>query len=171
LFNISLGAIMNLMSLLFSFTGRINRGKWWLAVLIFAIYGVVASIIGTILIGSAIADGDFNITTLLGTALIGILVLFVLYVIVLVSSIAVGVKRLHDRDKSGWWLLLFFLLPAVLGGIGQSMGDSPVGLLLGLVSLAIYIWMFVELACLRGTVGPNRFGPDPLEGSGVPASV
>jgi uncharacterized membrane protein YhaH (DUF805 family) len=38
-----------------------------------------------------------------------------------------------------------------------------------LVSLALMIWGFVELGCLRGTVGPNRFGPDPLQRTVPPA--
>lgn len=168
---------MNLMSLLFSFNGRINRGKWWLAILIFVIYSVVASIVGALLFGGSIAnivasDGEFDAASLVGPALIGIAVALLLYLVLLISSIAVGVKRLHDRNKSGWWLLLFFLLPGVLGAIGQSMGDSPIGLLLGLAALVIYIWMFVEFACLRGTVGPNKYGPDPLAaGEAQPAAA
>jgi uncharacterized membrane protein YhaH (DUF805 family) len=39
-----------------------------------------------------------------------------------------------------------------------------IGGALTLVASAILIWAFVELACLRGTIGPNRYGPDPLEG-------
>lgn len=51
---------------------------------------------------------------------------------------AMGIKRCHDRDRSGWFLLVSLI---------------PV----------INIWAFVELGLLRGTVGPNRFGPDPLQ--------
>jgi uncharacterized membrane protein YhaH (DUF805 family) len=65
----------------------------------------------------------------------GIFVLFTLY-----SSIAVGVKRCHDRDRSGWFLLL------------------------GLVPI-LNLWLLVELGFLEGTVGPNRFGlPEPARG-------
>ena len=51
---------------------------------------------------------------------------------------ALYIKRCHDRDRSGWYLLIA-LIPFV-------------GLL----------WIWIELGLLRGTVGPNRFGPDPL---------
>jgi uncharacterized membrane protein YhaH (DUF805 family) len=54
-------------------------------------------------------------------------------------GLAVGIKRCHDRDRSGWFLLVG-LIP-VLGGL----------------------WLLVELGFLRGTAGPNRFGPDPLD--------
>jgi uncharacterized membrane protein YhaH (DUF805 family) len=43
---------------------------------------------------------------------------------------------------------------------GANAGD--VVFLCGFVAFALYIWGFVEMGCLRGTVGPNRFGPDPL---------
>jgi uncharacterized membrane protein YhaH (DUF805 family) len=49
---------------------------------------------------------------------------------------AVSVRRLHDLDRTGWWLLLVFTI---------------VGILL------LLIWN-----CVRGTSGPNRFGPDPM---------
>ena len=75
------------------------------------------------------------------------------------SSFAVAVKRLHDRDKSGWWVLVFYVLPNVIDSGGRASGGSG---LLSLIGFAIGIWAFVELGCLRGTVGDNRFGPDPL---------
>jgi uncharacterized membrane protein YhaH (DUF805 family) len=53
-------------------------------------------------------------------------------------TLAVSARRLHDIDRSGWWALLIFTV------IGY---------------LVLLYW-----ACLRGTVGANRFGPDPLEG-------
>jgi uncharacterized membrane protein YhaH (DUF805 family) len=77
----------------------------------------------------------------------------------MVSSVMVGVKCLHDRDKSGWWLLVFYLLPAILGMVPESV---PGSLILMLASFAVSIWALVELGFLRGTVGPNRYGADPL---------
>jgi len=52
-------------------------------------------------------------------------------------SLAMGVRRLHDTDRSGWWWLLSFI---------------P---LIGIIVLIVF-W------CFEGTRGPNRFGPDPL---------
>ena len=88
------------------------------------------------------------------------------------ASIAVGIKRLHDRDKSGWWLLLFYLVPSILSSIGvflmfygigaEETGSTIGGVVIGLAGFAILVWAFIEMGCLRGTVGPNRFGPDPL---------
>jgi uncharacterized membrane protein YhaH (DUF805 family) len=75
---------------------------------------------------------------------------------------ATTVKRLHDRNKSGWWIVPFFLAPNLLGEVGGWLGDSyPVNFLM-LVLGVLSFWGFVEMLCLRGTKGPNRFGPDPL---------
>ena len=88
------------------------------------------------------ADPFAGIGTLstIGISLYGIFVLAVL-----IPSIAVTVRRLHDRDMSGWWYLGFIVASAI-----------P---LLGLIaSIAFLVVMF-----LPGTEGPNRFGPDPKD--------
>jgi uncharacterized membrane protein YhaH (DUF805 family) len=74
---------------------------------------------------------------------------------------ATAVKRLHDRDKSGWWIVPFLIAPCLLGIMGDWPGDSwPAGFLT-LVMVALGLWGFVEILCLGGTSGPNRFGLDP----------
>lgn len=77
----------------------------------------------------------------------------------IVSSIAVHIKRLHDRDKSGWWLLLFYLLPIILDGLDRMSG---VPLVFSLPAAAVSIWALVQFGFLRGTSGPNQYGPHPL---------
>jgi uncharacterized membrane protein YhaH (DUF805 family) len=76
-------------------------------------------------------------------------------------GLAVATKRLHDRNKSAWWLVPFYALPVVLDGAGNAV-DAIMGIVLSLASLAISIWALVELGFLRGTPGPNAYGPDPL---------
>jgi uncharacterized membrane protein YhaH (DUF805 family) len=61
-----------------------------------------------------------------------------LYLAELWPALAVSVKRWHDRDKSGWWTLV------------------------NLIPIVGSIWALIETGFLRGTEGPNRFGPDPL---------
>jgi uncharacterized membrane protein YhaH (DUF805 family) len=144
---------MDWTNLLFSYQGRINRAKFWLAVLVFFAAGIVAQIVGL-----AMSDA------------LGQLLINVVSLVCFVSGIFVAIKRLHDRDKSGWWLLLFYIAPGVLMTIGLIVGifglvaesGGSTGWLIFLAGVAIGIWGFVELGCLRGTVGPNQFGPDPL---------
>jgi uncharacterized membrane protein YhaH (DUF805 family) len=146
---------MNWGHLLFSYQGRINRAKYWLAILVYVVVSIVAAIIG-FAIG---ADAANLLSSLVSLA-------------TFISGILVGIKRLHDRDKSGWWMLLFYIVPGVLFGIGtgimifgfvaDSSGLGGAASIFFLAGLAIIVWAFIELGCLRGTVGPNQYGPDPL---------
>lgn len=65
----------------------------------------------------------------------------VIFLVTIVPRILVEVKRWHDRGKSGWFVLV------------------------GFIPLVGPIWVLVECGCLRGSIGPNRYGPDPLGGS------
>jgi uncharacterized membrane protein YhaH (DUF805 family) len=148
---------MNWGHLFFNFSGRINRAKYWIAMLVYSAIYIVLAIVGYVTDNSAIyqaINGMLNI-------------------VIFISSLAVGVKRLHDRNKSGWYLVLFYIVPGILvtAGIvvGTFMDDSILlASILGLAAFAIGVWAFVELGCLRGTIGPNRYGPDPLEPTASP---
>ena len=143
---------MNPFVLLFDFRGRINRAKFWLALLIYVLFFMAV-------IGIAIAVSS-SIDTVFGAALVA-------YIPLLVSGIAVGIKRLHDRNKSAWWLAVFavpWALPfvgAALDGFVTSEGDMAF-VFLQYVGLAIMVWALVDLGCLRGTIGANPYGGDPL---------
>lgn len=133
--------------LLFSFEGRVNRAKYWLVALV--------------TIGLSIAIAFLLIAVALNS-IAGFSVLALLILIPTYVGVVVGVKRLHDRNKSGWWLLLYYLVPGILTGIA---GDSYEGtnLALNVVGHAISLWALIDLGFLRGTAGPNDYGPDPLE--------
>jgi uncharacterized membrane protein YhaH (DUF805 family) len=141
---------MPLSQLLFSFQGRLNRKPYWMTVLATVVIIILLIVFALVMFG----EQDFWAGGLL------LAVLAILYIPLIWISLAIGAKRLHDRDKSAWWLLLFYLVPSVLSTAGNHAGDG--GIILELVSFAITVWAFVELGCLRGTVGANRFGPDPL---------
>ncbi len=99
-----------------TFTGRAARSEFWYWTLFNILVAIVAGLV----------DGLFGlgfISTITSLAL-------------LLPSIAVAVRRLHDIDRTGWWVLI------ALTGIG-----------------AIVLIVF---DCIKGTAGPNRFGPDPL---------
>src|SRR5262245_50540211 len=140
-----------MLNLFFGFQGRINRAKWWLAILI---YVVAASLIIGLVLG---VEEAVATPTLSANWIIAVL----LYIPILISAIALGIKRLHDRNKSGWWLVLFYVVPYALQGIGTLMGEG-IGMVLSLIGGAISIWALVELGILRGTIGANQYGPDPV---------
>lgn len=143
---------MDYQTLLFSFSGRINRAKYWLGVGLLIAYWIVVAIVLSILY-YALGSIGYILAMVLGLAAI---------VGGMWAGLGIGIKRLHDRDKSGWWLVLFWIVPGFLSGIGNVSGTETMGLLFNLTSFAVSLWGFVEIGCLRGTEGPNRFGPDPL---------
>ena len=103
---------MDLQNLLFRFGGRINRARYWIGIAaIFAFWLVVIAIVELLPFGTF---GDTPSYVVLGAGSIGVIWI----------SLAVSAKRLHDRNKSAWWILLFWLLPAVLVGVGAGIGMS-----------------------------------------------
>jgi uncharacterized membrane protein YhaH (DUF805 family) len=153
---------MSLSDFLFSPRGRVNRGKYWLFVVVsIAILIVLIAAVSVVWAGRIHDPGGT-----LGFPSEALFVVGVVYLILLVIGIFVGIKRLHDRDKSGWWLLVFYLVPMVLSWTSAILSHNGIGAVFALGSLAISIWAFVELGCLRGTVGPNRYGEDPLAPAG-----
>lgn len=135
-------ARMGFGAVLFSFQGRINRGRFWLAVVLLVVIEMLAfAAIGFVFAGKLpnVQPGEPMDPALYPVfALFGLLGLVFLW-----PSLAIAVKRWHDRDKSGWWILI------------------------GLVPIIGGIWTLVENGFLSGTPGPNRFGPDPLGGQDV----
>ena len=108
------------------FTGRSPRSEyWWFAL--------------------------FNILTLTAVSLVGALlhdhgILYTLgSLALLLPSLALAVRRMHDLDRSGWWLLVGFV--PVIG------------------TILLLVWF-----CTRGTGGPNQFGQDPFAGQGFTAA-
>ena len=104
-------------------------------------------------------------------AIAGAALWFLALALLFVSGVAVTLKRLHDRDKSWWWLLVFVAAPNALSSVAQIWRDQyplfgEVGFVLDFTALVILVWAFIELACLRGSTGENRFGRDPLEKAG-----
>lgn len=86
-----------------------------------------------------------------------------------IPYLAVTVRRLHDTDRSGWWMfkpilvgiaaaIVLFVLAVLLGG---NQGSPALALMAATAPSAAMIWFLVVL-CLPGTSGPNRFGPDPI---------
>ena len=77
--------------------------------------------------------------------------------------LATSIKRLHDRDKSGWWMVPFVVAPWLYDQIADRFDLSYAALPLGLAAFVFCIWGFVEMYCLKGSPKTNRYGPHPLQ--------
>jgi len=114
------------------FSGRSRRKEYWMFALLQLIVIFAIAIIGGVLGAfSPDASGGMSFG---GGLMLGLFGLYALAIIV--PSIAVQVRRFHDQDKSGWFVLLGFI--PYIGGI------------------IVLVFM-----CLDGTKGKNRFGDDP----------
>jgi uncharacterized membrane protein YhaH (DUF805 family) len=107
--------------LFFSLQGRVSRRQYWL-------FGVL-TLIGLAFLGHALL-GIARVRAQTADLLVNLLLVW--------PALAVSVKRWHDRDKSGWWVLL------------------------NLVPVIGWLWALIDNGFLRGTSGPNRYGEDPL---------
>ncbi len=179
----------------FSFFGRIGRQTFWLAIVALIVLLVLAVAAVVFLVGMPVLTP--NVPPDLGHPYfkaVGLLSLFSIW-----PSLAIYVKRLHDRDMRGWWIILPNILmlapfgvmlalnPQMMtmiteggvpagGGFGGP-GGLPNGgaIMMGvvgisyLIAMIILLWLFIVTGFLRGTNGPNRFGADPLGGTGVDA--
>jgi len=150
---------MTLQKILFSFEGRIGRRTYWLATLALIVAVQVLTFAPFLLDSEAAAVLLLALTSQL------------VWLLSLWPMLAVGAKRLHDRNRNGWWLLVFWLLPfaLVVGGFSIALFDDPrtgrsgdfsTGVILVLASLPPALWGIVELGILPGTMGPNRYGAD-----------
>jgi len=105
-----------------NFSGRAPRSEYWYFALFLFVMGVVTSFADL----AVFEDSEWSpLNTLFSLA-------------TFLPSLAMCIRRLHDIDRTGWWVLIAFTI---------------IGLIL------LIVW-----ACTRGTVGPNRFGSDPLAG-------
>jgi uncharacterized membrane protein YhaH (DUF805 family) len=120
---------MSIIQVWLSLDGRISRSTYWLK------YFVPVLFVFLVLSAGSPYQFQFQLNSALGVlGVLTILVLILFIALVIWGFIAVGVKRYHDLDKSGWWLLIS-LIPV----IGE-------------------IWVFIELGFRPGSIGPNRFG-------------
>jgi uncharacterized membrane protein YhaH (DUF805 family) len=126
----------------FSFSGRIGRKTFWLSyvVLIWVLLVLAGAplLYVSLPLISEMSLQDVDVKSLNYAPLIWAGLFFTLVnIVVFIAMLSAYVKRLHDRGRSGWFVLLA-LIPLV------------------------QIWILIEVAFLRGTDGPNDFGPDPL---------
>jgi uncharacterized membrane protein YhaH (DUF805 family) len=108
-------------SLLFSFEGRINRAKFWAGVVVI---WIVMAVLAAIAYG--VDSSGFWV------------VYYIVAIAAIWPSLAIYIKRWHDRGKSGWWVLIVFI--PLIGSL----------------------WLLIECGFLRGDDGANEYGPDPL---------
>jgi uncharacterized membrane protein YhaH (DUF805 family) len=158
---------------LFSFNGRINRARMWLSVLVICCWMIVLGLLGVMVSGGKSfefhLDDLFNVIDPASYRSLSWADLPVLLIKVTGTTLfvwvyfATSIKRLHDRDKSGWWMIPFFVGPGIFNQFADRLGDSYLLIALGLVAFVFLLWGFIEMFFRKGSRKTNRFGPNPLQ--------
>ena len=130
-----------------SFKGRASRSEFWWFCLFTLILNLIVALVGLLL-------------PALGSIVSAVQALWLL-----LPTVGVTTRRLHDRNFSGWWqvLPLAAVLPAIAGAV---LGADGLLVLAGSAAALASLGLLVVYV-LKGTTGPNRFGPNPLDDSGV----
>jgi uncharacterized membrane protein YhaH (DUF805 family) len=150
---------VNLLHLFFGFDGRISRSWFWIGLLVLA----VAEVAAMFALGVPFLPKQMNpLPVRMRDAGIQLVSLY--------PTAAIMVKRLHDRDYPGmhaaWFigLVLVILITYLAGYTGDPNYPSWLDFVLGFVTIVVGLAFLIDLGFRRGTVGENRFGPDPLDG-------
>ncbi|UAL11014.1 DUF805 domain-containing protein [Caulobacter segnis] len=145
---------MDYAKLLFGFEGRATRLTYWRLQVMLTAVGAALVILA-------------SFGTIVGGWLGAVPLAFIPPL--LLTSLSITVRRLHDRGKGALWAILFIVGPWALVAPARTLehGANPLlilgALLLALGGLALGAWAWIEIGFLRGVRGANRFGPSPSD--------
>jgi uncharacterized membrane protein YhaH (DUF805 family) len=135
------------------FNGRARRKEFWLFMLLMIVVSVVATTIDSMLGMNGLILGVYGPLTL------------IVALALLTPQLSVSVRRLHDTNRSGAWVLLGFV-PIVTMIVSYQTGLAVLNL------LALVAFVLIYFFVLDGTKGPNQYGPDPKAGeAGAPSAT
>jgi uncharacterized membrane protein YhaH (DUF805 family) len=150
------------------FDGRLNRQAWWISGIILGVVQLIVTwILGLIIPGGITigADGTIDPASIAGlmqkTGWVGLITA----IIFAYPFIAISIKRRHDKNNNGYDVVGFVVVELIyylLLGVGGALGSVAfvVQVIFGIYGL----YLLIVLGFLKGTSGPNNYGPDPLQG-------
>ncbi|MDR1552887.1 MAG: DUF805 domain-containing protein [Prevotellaceae bacterium] len=151
------------------FSGRARRKEYWNFVLVHSlvilglfVFALILDMIITPAYSQSVQDISAVATGRFTFSPFGALLIMLYLSGTIIPALAVAVRRLHDIDKSGWWIFTG-LAPATIYNImlyGVKTNNVALLLLTGFISTAGGIWLIV-LLCIEGRPGDNRYGQDP----------
>lgn len=139
------------------FQGRVRRQEFWYYILAYVVIYIVLAVVQSVF-GTHVLTGLYSLGLLLPT-------------------LGLSVRRLHDTDRSGWWVLLGavpLVLLALLTSFAMMTGAYAMMFLtatllpiLSLAAAALLIYWYAQ----PGTAGQNQYGPDPKGGMAAGAAA
>jgi uncharacterized membrane protein YhaH (DUF805 family) len=163
-----------MVSLLFSFRGRISRKQYWVGMALVGFASAVGRMLTTFLSVGSFADAK-EPSDMLAAALGASAAALPLYGVILWWSLAIQFKRFHDRGRTGWLSMAPIVLTLMLIAsiVGDVVGKAPLERLFNdalpyfVVLMVISLAFFIDLGCLEGVEGSNKYGPPP----GAPSPI
>jgi uncharacterized membrane protein YhaH (DUF805 family) len=156
------------------FSGRSRRMEFWMWKLFTFLVGMAFYVVIMIAGGAALmAGGDPGDVMAAGGAIMVVALIYAFFgLAIFIPDLAVTVRRLHDTNRSGWWILAPVVpyVVAILAGLAGVASGSRDGTGAGAIVIVALVCMLAVFALaitlvvflfLEGTRGPNRFGPDP----------
>jgi uncharacterized membrane protein YhaH (DUF805 family) len=135
----------------FAFHGRIGRASYW-GLSIVCLLALFASSVSVALTANATNASPVNVVAV-AVAIVGAAIFLVASMVLF----GTGVCRLHDRGRSGFWIILYYAVPFILAVL--AMEPEGRGTALDALALAIMVWVTVDLGLLKGGTADNRYGP------------
>jgi uncharacterized membrane protein YhaH (DUF805 family) len=152
------------------FSGRSRRMEYWMFQLFMFLVYMAMVVLMIVLGGGAImSGGDPTALAAAGGAALIVGLLYLLFALAMfIPALAVSVRRLHDTDRSGWWILaplsgyvIMFIGAAMAAASPDNPGIGGVLAMVGMVAVIGLAIMLLVFMFLEGTRGPNRYGADP----------
>jgi len=143
-------------------SGRASRSAYWVAVCA-AWFGIMAA--SPVLFFAEAFWGSAPRPPKAGDWIaLGLFIAVVLYCGWVV--IAATFRRLHDRGRRGWWVIPFAVVPIAVNELINFQTHVHPGMslyqeILTYATVALGMWGFIDIGCLRGSAGDNRYGPPP----------
>ena len=164
------------------FSGRSSRAEfWWFFLALFLLYAIMWIVFFGAMVSSIATAQNNPSAGMMGAIGVGGILVGLFWLALIIPTISVQVRRLHDTNRSGWWLGGFYLLyvayfvlmfgslasvmmAAAAGGTASPTPPNPAIFMVTMVlGLAIFVYMIALIVfyCQSGTKGSNRFGDDP----------
>jgi uncharacterized membrane protein YhaH (DUF805 family) len=137
-----------------SLSGRLTRAQWW-RFQIWAMLGFIVVVFAAINI-----ENDKLRVGFIAAAVAAFLL----------TLVVVALKRLRDRNKGAWWLAVFYGVPLLCDSGAYAAGPDH-ALYFAVPAALVNLWALIELGFLRGSLGRNRYGEDPIGATDLPPAL
>lgn len=152
-------------AMFFTFDGRIGRRTYWIGATLLIVALIVAVLPIAIVEAIFVSEGPMSRW--------GTIAIFILTLLAMVPAYSLTIRRINDLDQPAWtaWALVgISVVDAARSSAGVAYGTNLLTMAFGILFALAFLWAVIVLGFRRGTIGPNRHGPDPVASDGPGAA-